>query len=66
MVWWKAVSNTATWGTPGPMTAEQALTPRMLAGLCRGARGMHASMADSTWLSMRTEWAKVSPPWTTR
>ena len=26
MVWWKAVSNTATWGTLGPMTAEQALT----------------------------------------
>ena len=66
MVWWKAVSNTATWGTSGPMTAEHALMPVMLAGLWRGARGMHSSRADITLPSIFTEEAKVSPPWTTR
>ena len=61
MVWWKAVSNTATMGTPG-MTFSQALMPVMLAGLWRGARGMHSSMAAITSSVMRTEEANFSPP----
>jgi len=66
MVWWKAVSNTATWGTSWPSTARQASMPMMLAGLCRGARGVQSSTACITWSVMRTELAKLSPPWTTR
>ncbi len=65
MVWWKAVSNTATMGTPG-MTFWQARMPVRLAGLWRGARGMQSSMALSTAPSMRTDLLKASPPWTTR
>ncbi len=65
MVWWKAVSNTATMGTPG-MTFSQAWMPVMLAGLWRGARGMHSSRAAITSPVMRTEEANFSPPWTTR
>ncbi len=65
MVWWKAVSNTATIGT-SPMTALQALMPVMLAGLCSGAKGMHSSIAFMTSSLMSTEEANFSPPWTTR
>ena len=66
MVWWKAVSNTATWGTSLPMTAVQALMPVMLAGLCSGAKGVQSSRAFMTSSVMRTEQANFSPPWTTR
>ena len=65
MVWWKAVSNTATMGVPG-ISSWQALMPMMLAGLCRGARGLHSSMAAITSSVIRTDWANFSPPWTTR
>ena len=65
MVWWKAVSNTATMGVLG-MTSLQASMPVMLAGLWRGARGMHSSRAFMTSSVMSTEPAKASPPWTTR
>ena len=40
--------------------------PVMLAGLCRGARGMHSSRAFITSSVMRTDLLKASPPWTTR
>ena len=49
-----------------PITAWQALMPVMLAGLCRGAKGMHSSMAFITSSVMSTEEANFSPPWTTR
>ena len=52
--------------TGGPRTARQASMPMMLAGLCRGARGVQSSTACITWSVMRTELAKLSPPWTTR
>ena len=65
MVWWKAVSNTATMGTPG-MTFWQARIPVRLAGLCRGARGMQSSIAFSTASSISTDLLNASPPWTTR
>ena len=61
----KAVSNTATMGTPG-ITAWQALMPVMLAGLWRGARGLHSSMVAMTSSVMRTDLANFSPPCTTR
>ena len=35
IVWWKAVSNTPTWGTLG-ISSVIASIPVMLAGLCRG------------------------------
>ncbi len=53
-------------GTSLPMTAVQALMPVMLAGLWRGARGMHSSRAFMTSSVMRTDLAKASPPCTTR
>ena len=65
MVWWKAVSKTATMGTPG-MTFWQASMPVMLAGLWRGARGTHSRMASITSSVMRTEAENFSPPCTTR
>ena len=65
MVWWNAVSNTATIGTPG-MSAWHALMPMMLAGLCSGARGLHSSIAFMTSSLMSTDLANFSPPWTTR
>ena len=40
--------------------------PMMLAGLWRGARGLHSSMAAMTSPVMRTDLANFSPPWTTR
>ena len=40
MVWWKAVSNTPTWGMPGS-SASQASMPLRLWGLCSGANWMH-------------------------
>ena len=66
MVWWNAVSNTATIGTSSPITARQALMPVMLAGLCSGANGVHSSSAVMTASSILTEQANFSPPWTTR
>ena len=39
MVWWKAVSNTATLGVSG-IIFWQASMPWMLAGLCSGPRMM--------------------------
>ena len=40
--------------------------PVMFAGLCRGAKGVHSSMASITASSIFTELANFSPPWTTR
>ena len=40
--------------------------PIRLAGLCSGARGMHASMSAMTRSSIRVVASKESPPWTTR
>ena len=40
IVWWKAVSKTPTWGTPGSSTS-QASMPLRLAGLWSGANWMH-------------------------
>ena len=49
MVWWKAVSNTATMGLSG-ITSMQASMPVMLAGLWMGAKGMQARMPRMTTL----------------
>ena len=65
MVWWKAVSNTATMGVPG-MTSWQARMPIRLAGLCSGPRGMNSSMAASTSSLMMTDSENLLPPCSTR
>ena len=65
MVWWKAVSKTATCGSPGKMVS-QAVMPARLGGLCRGAMAMHSSMAARTPGVTRAEFENFSPPWTTR
>ena len=44
MVWWKAVSNTATCGTSG-RRSRAARLPLRLGGLCSGARSKHSSIA---------------------
>ena len=71
MLWlaWKI----ARAGSPGegraraaPMTFLQASMPVMLAGLCRGAKGMHSRTAAITFSSIFTEEANFSPPCTRR
>lgn len=44
IVWWKAVSNTATCGTPG-RALDMASIPLRLAGLCSGASSAHLSIS---------------------
>ena len=66
MVLWKAVSNTATWGTSGPKTLRAVSMPRMPAGLCRGASGLSSRRAAMTSsVMMQLDW-NFSPPWTIR
>ena len=65
MVWWKAVSKTATCGTSGRSVARRAVA-RTLGGLWSGARSKQSSIARSTSSSIRTEGVKRSPPCTTR
>ena len=65
MVWWKAVSNTATCGTPG-ISSPHTRIPIRFAGLCRGARSLHSSTAWITSSVITTEDANFSPPCTTR
>ena len=65
MVWWKAVSNTATWGVSG-ITFSQASMPMRLAGLWRGPRGMHSRMASFTASVTSTEAENLVPPCSTR
>ena len=64
IVWWNAVSNTPTFGTPGS-TAFIASIPIKLAGLWRGANSLHFLIASSTSSVIITEDANFSPPWTT-
>ncbi len=54
MVWWNAVSNTATCFTPGS-TAWASRMPERFGGLCSGARSAHSSTAFTTASSMTTE-----------
>ena len=65
MVWWNAVSNTATCGSPGRM-ALTASMPARFAGLCSGASRANSRIAAMTSSSTRTESLNRSPPWTTR
>ena len=65
MVWWNAVSNTATCGSPGRM-ALTASMPARFAGLCSGASRANSRIAAMTSSSTRTEALNRSPPWTTR
>ena len=65
MVWWNAVSNTATCGSPG-RAARIASMPARLAGLCSGARWLTEPIAATTSSSTSTERVNRSPPCTTR
>ncbi len=65
MVWCQAVSITAQCGTPGS-SARAASMPRMFGGLCSGARPASSLKAARAASSMTTDWAKCSPPCTTR
>src|SRR5919112_2602580 len=65
MVWWKAVSNTATWGVSGKLAMAMRMPSRLL-GLCRGARGAWSAMAAMASASIRVGSVSLSPPWTTR
>src|SRR5699024_10328228 len=58
-------ARTATWGVLG-MMAWQARMPMRLAGLWRGPRGMHFSMAAMHASSMTQLSEKAMPPWSTR
>ena len=63
---WKAVSNTATWGTSVPKTSWHARIPCTWAGLCSGAKGFSDSMPFSTSSVIKTDLLKIEPPCTTR
>ena len=65
MLWWNAVSNTATCGRSG-RTARTASIPARLAGLCSGASGLTDPMAAITSSSTSTEAVNRAPPCTTR
>src|SRR5512132_4175547 len=65
MVWWKAVSNTATCGMSGKL-AMAMRTPSRLLGLCSGASGTCSAMARMVSSSTRVGAVSRSPPWTTR
>src|SRR5215213_11702837 len=65
MVWWKAVSNTATWGVSGKLAMAMRM-PSRLGGLCRGARGAWSAMAWMVAASTRVGAVSRSPPCTTR
>lgn len=62
---WKAVSNTATCGTPGK-ASRATRTPARFTGLCSGASGASSSMAAITPSSTSTASRKRVPPCTTR
>ena len=65
MVWWKAVSNTATFGTPGH-AFSQATMPSRFAGLWSGASGEHFAMPFFVAAVIFTGAAKSAAPCTTR
>src|SRR5215218_9052964 len=65
MVWWKAVSNTATCGVSGKLAMAMRMPSRLL-GLCSGARGAWSAMAAMAAASSRVGSVSRSPPWTTR
>src|SRR4029453_806570 len=65
MVWWKAVSNTATCGVSGKLAMAIRMPSRLL-GLCSGARGDWSAMAWMAAASIRVGAVSRSPPWTTR
>src|SRR5215211_473348 len=65
MVWWKAVSNTATCGVWGKLAMAMRMPSRLL-GLCNGARGTWSAMAAMAASSIRVGAVSRSPPWTTR
>ncbi len=65
MVWWNAVSNTATCGRSG-RAARTASMPARLAGLCSGASGLNERIAAITSSSTSTDAVNRSPPCTTR
>ena len=64
MVWWNAVSNTATIGVSG-ISPWQASIPIIFGGLWSGAKSIQSLIASITLSSIITELAKFSPPWTT-
>ena len=65
MVWWKAVSNTPTIGTPG-ISSWHTRIPIKFAGLWSGASSLHSSTFANTSSFNTTDWANFSPPCTTR
>src|SRR4029453_6190864 len=65
MVWWKAVSNTATWGVSGKLARVMRMPSRLL-GLCSGARGAWSAMAAMAPASIRVGSVSRAPPWTAR
>src|SRR5215207_2146665 len=65
MVWWKAVSNTATCGVSGKLAMAMRMPSRLL-GLCSGARGAWSAMAAMAASSIRVGAVSRSPPCTTR
>ena len=65
MVWWNAVSNTATCSRPG-RAACTAWMPARPAGLCSGASGIKERIAAITSSSTSTESVNFSPPCTIR
>src|SRR5215212_9913905 len=65
MVWWKAVSNTATCGVSGKLAMAMRM-PSRFGGLCSGASGAWSAMAAMASASIRVGSVSRSPPWTTR
>ena len=61
MVWWNAVSNTATCGSSG-RAARIASMPVRSAGFCNGASGANDRIAAMTSSSTRTEFAEPLAP----
>ena len=66
MVRWKAVSKTATIGTPVPSASREARIAASAGPLWSGARSERASISDITPSSIEAGPENLSAPWTTR
>ncbi len=65
MVWWKAVSNTPTFGTPLKIFSQASMPPRF-AGMCRGPNLTSLFAFAITDFVKSTESLNTSAPWRTR
>ena len=65
IVWWKAVSKTATLGTPLKIFSHASMPPRF-AGMCKGPNFTSFWHLAMTAFVTLTESLKTSAPWSTR